>query len=141
MSDINDMQAFNKGIIDEFRANDGKVGGMFAGAPMLLLTTTGAKSGQQRVNPLVFTRDRDRVVIIASYGGAPKNPAWFNNLTANPEVTVELPGGETFAARAVVASGEERDRLFNAQAELMPNFKEYQEKTSRLIPVVTLERI
>jgi deazaflavin-dependent oxidoreductase (nitroreductase family) len=140
MSDIEDRKAFNRNLIEEFRANDGKVSGAFANAPLLLITTTGAKTGQQRTSPVVYTTDGDRLVIIASYAGRPTNPAWFTNLVANPEVTVELPG-ETFAARAVVASGEYRDRLYAAQAELMPAFKEYQEKTTRQIPVVTLERI
>jgi deazaflavin-dependent oxidoreductase (nitroreductase family) len=140
MSDINERLAFNQAIIDEFRANDGKVSGAFANAPLLLLTTTGAKSGHQRTSPVVYTTDGDRLVIIASYAGRPVNPAWFRNLVANPEVTVEIPG-ETFAARAVVASGEYRDRLYAAQAALMPAFDEYQAKTTRQIPVVTLERI
>jgi len=140
MSDIEDRKAFNRNLIEEFRANDGKVAGAFANAPLLLLTTTGAKSGQQRTSPVVYTTDGDRLVIIASYAGRPTNPAWFNNLVANPEVTVEVPG-ETFAARAVVASGEYRDRLYAAQAKLMPAFEEYQAKTTRQIPVVTLERM
>jgi deazaflavin-dependent oxidoreductase (nitroreductase family) len=140
MSDIEDRKAFNRSLIEEFRANDGKVAGAFANAPLLLLTTIGAKSGQQRTSPVVYTTDGDRLVIIASYAGRPTNPAWFNNLVANPEVTVEVPG-ETFAARAVVASGEYRDRLYAAQAKLMPAFDEYQSKTTRQIPVVTLERI
>jgi len=140
MSDIEDRKAFNRALIEEFRANDGKVEGAFAGAPLLLLTTTGAKSGQQHTSPVVYTTDGDRLVIIASYAGRPNNPAWFNNLVANPEVTVEIPG-ETFAARAVVASGEYRDRLYAAQAKVMPAFDEYQSKTTRQIPVVTLERI
>ena len=140
MSDIEDRKAFNRTLIEEFRANDGKVAGAFANAPLLLLTTIGAKSGQQRTSPVVYTTDGDRLVIIASYAGRPTNPAWFNNLVANPEVTVEVPG-ETFAARAVVASGEYRDRLYAAQAKLMPAFDEYQSKTTRQIPVVTLERI
>jgi deazaflavin-dependent oxidoreductase (nitroreductase family) len=137
MSDVN---AFNKGVIEEFRATDGKVTGTFAGTPLLLLTTIGAKSGQQRTTPVVYTKDGDRLVIIASFAGAPSNPAWFNNLVANPEVTVELPG-EMFPARAVVASGPDRDRLYAAQAAQMPAFSEYQEKTTRSIPVVTLERM
>ena len=140
MSDINDRKAFNQALIDEFRANDGKVGGAFADAPLLLLTTIGAKSGQQRTSPVVYTADGDRLVIIASYAGRPVNPAWFNNLVANPEVTVEVPG-ETYAARAVVASGEYRDRLYAAQAAQMPAFGEYQAKTTSQIPVVTLERM
>jgi deazaflavin-dependent oxidoreductase (nitroreductase family) len=140
MSDIEDRKAFNRNLIEEFRANDGKVAGAFADAPLLLITTTGAKTGQQRTSPVVYTTDGDRLVIIASYAGRPTNPAWFTNLVANPEVTVEIPG-ETFAARAVVASGEYRDRLYAAQAKLMPAFDEYQAKTTRQIPVVTLERI
>ena len=140
MSDIEDRKAFNRTLIEEFRANDGNVAGAFANAPLLLLTTIGAKSGQQRTSPVVYTNDGERLVIIASYAGRPTNPAWFNNLVANPEVTVEVPG-ETFAARAVVASGEYRDRLYAAQAKLMPAFEEYQAKTTRQIPVVTLERI
>ena len=112
---------------------------MFEGAPMLLLTTTGAKSGNPYTTPLVHTTDGDRIVIIASKGGAPSNPDWYYNLVANPEVTVEL-GTETFQAKASVVTGEERQRLYDAQAELMPNFKEYAEKTTREIPVVVLTR-
>jgi len=140
MSDTEDRKAFNQAVIDEFRANDGKVTGRFAGAPLLLLTTTGAKTGQQRTSPVVYTTDGDRLVIIASYAGAPTNPAWFRNLVANPEVTVEVPG-ETYAARAVVAGGDYRDQLYAAQAAQMPAFADYQAKTTRQIPVVTLERI
>jgi deazaflavin-dependent oxidoreductase (nitroreductase family) len=131
---------FNRELIAEFRANNGKVAGAFANAPLLLLTTTGAKSGKQHTTPLVYTRDGDRVVIIASMGGAPKHPAWFHNLVANPTVTVELEGNDTFTGTASVTEGEERDRLFAAQAALMPNFDEYQAKTSRVIPVVVIER-
>jgi deazaflavin-dependent oxidoreductase (nitroreductase family) len=136
-----DFNAFNAGIVEEFRANDGKVTGMFEGAPMVLVTHTGAKSGELRTTPLVHTIDGDRVIIIASMGGAPTNPAWFHNIKANPKVTVEL-GDETFEAEAeVLTEGAERQRLFDQQAELMPNFKQYQEKTDRVIPVVTLTRI
>jgi deazaflavin-dependent oxidoreductase (nitroreductase family) len=131
---------FNQSLIEEFRANDGKVTGVFAGRPLLLLTTTGAKSGRPRVSPLVYTTDGDRIVTIASKGGAPTNPDWYHNLVANPTVTVELPG-ETFQARARVVEGEERQRLYDAQAALMPGFAEYQQKTTRQIPVVVLERI
>ena len=134
------MNDFNRKVIDEFRANGGKVGGAFEGAPMLLLTTTGAKSGVQRTTPVVYTTDGDRYVIIASYAGGPHNPAWFHNLVANPEVTVEV-GTEQFPARAIVAAGADRDRLYDAQAAHMPAFKEYQDKTDRTIPVVLLERI
>ena len=135
----NDVNDFNRALIEEFRANEGKVTGPFAEAPLLLLTTTGAKSGKERINPLVYTRDGDRLVIAASKGGAPSHPDWYRNLSANPQVTVELPG-DTFRAHARVAEGEERDRLYRAQAELMPNFDEYAAKTDRLIPVVVLER-
>jgi deazaflavin-dependent oxidoreductase (nitroreductase family) len=131
---------YNQSLIEEFRATDGKVTGDFAGRPLLLLTTTGTKSGQQRVSPLVYTTDGDRIVIIASKGGAPTNPDWFRNVVANPVVTVELPG-DTFQARATVAEGAERQRLYDAQAALIPAFAEYQQKTTRQIPVVVLERI
>ena len=136
---MSDTKSFNAGIIDEFRANGGKVGGMFEGAPMILLTTTGAKSGNPYTTPVVHTNDDDRIVIIASKAGAPSNPDWYYNLVANPEVTVEL-GTETFQATASVAKGEERQRLYDAQAEAMPNFKEYAENTTREIPVVLLTR-
>lgn len=131
---------FNSNLVEEFRANGGKVSGMFAGAPLMVLTTTGAKSGKPRTIPLVYTKDGDRIVIIASKGGADTNPDWYHNLVANPTATVEL-GIETYQATAKVVDGGERDRLYNAQAALMPNFAEYELKTSRKIPVVVLERI
>lgn len=134
-----DPSNFNQQIIDEFRANGGKVGGMFEGAPMLLLTTTGAKSGQPRVSPLVYSTDGDRMVIMASKGGAPTNPDWFHNLRANPEVTLEV-GTETFPARASVPDGEERQRLWDQMVAQMPGFGDYQRNTTREIPVVVLER-
>ena len=137
MTDRND---FNQNVIKQFRANGGKVGPPFEGAPMLLLTTTGARSGQRRTTPLVHTRYGDDIVVLASKGGAPFHPAWYHNLVANPEVTLEV-GTETFKARARVATGEEHDRLYAAQAKLMPNFAEYQRKTTRRIPVVVLRRI
>ena len=133
--------SFNDNIIEEFRANAGKVGGPFAGRPMLILTTKGAKSGKTHTVPLVHTRDGDKLVVIASRGGAPTHPHWYHNLLANPEVTVEL-GTEKFQARATaLPSGPERDRLYAAQAAMMPAFAEYETKTTRKIPVVTLERI
>jgi deazaflavin-dependent oxidoreductase (nitroreductase family) len=137
MADENDFQ---KNVITEFRANGGKVGGMFEGQPMMLLTTIGAKSGQPRLIPLVFTTDGERLVVIASKGGAPTNPDWFRNLVANPTVTVEV-GSETFQARASVAESPERERLYDQQAAIMPGFAEYQRKTTRQIPVVVLERV
>ena len=130
---------FNRQIIEEFRANGGKVGGPFAGAPMLLLTTTGAKSGRPHTTPLVYSTDGDRIVVIASKAGAPTHPAWYHNLVANPTVTVEV-GTEKYQASAEVPTGAERDRLFDAQAALMPNFAEYQRNTTRRIPVVRLTR-
>jgi len=108
--------------------------------PLVILTTTGAKSGQTRTFPVVYTRDGDRLVVVASKGGSDQNPAWYHNLVANPTVTVELPD-ETYQARAVVVQGDERDRLYRAHADRMPQFDEYQTKTSRRIPVVALERI
>ena len=137
MSELND---FNQGVISEFRANQGKVGGQLANMPVLLLTMTGAKSGRTLTKPLVYTRDGDRIVVIASFAGAPQNPSWYLNLVANPVATVEL-GSERFQVRAAVASGEERQRLFDRQAEQMPIFADYQKKTSRQIPVVLLTRI
>jgi deazaflavin-dependent oxidoreductase (nitroreductase family) len=132
---------FNQDIIDQFRANNGTmVSGMFKGAPLLLLNTTGAKSGQPRINPLAYTRDGDRYVIIASKAGAPTNPDWYYNVVANPEVTIEV-GPERLSVRASVAEGAERDRLYAAQATLMPGFAEYERITTRRIPVVILEPI
>jgi deazaflavin-dependent oxidoreductase (nitroreductase family) len=131
---------WNRAVIDEFRANDGKVGGQFAGAPLLVLTTTGAKTGKQRTHPLVYLPDGDRIIVFASKGGAPTSPDWYHNLVANPTATVEV-GNETFDVNATVLTGEERDRIFAKQAELMPGFAEYQEKTTRTIPVVALERV
>ncbi len=136
---LEEMLALNRNVIEEFRANDGKVSGMFANEPLLLLTTTGAKSGERRTNPLVHTLDGDRVVIIASFGGAPKHPAWFLNIRANPEVTIELPG-ETFTNNALIPEGEERRRIYDQHAAEMPRFAEYQAMTSREIPVVVIPR-
>jgi deazaflavin-dependent oxidoreductase (nitroreductase family) len=136
MSERNDQ---NRKITEEFRANGGRVGGVFAGIPLLLLTTTGAKSGKRRINPLGYTTDGDHLVIIASKGGAPSNPDWYYNVVAHPQVTVEV-GTETFEAIATVVTGEERDRLYANQAALMPDFAEYQKKTTRKIPVIVLER-
>jgi deazaflavin-dependent oxidoreductase (nitroreductase family) len=130
---------WNAKIIDEFRANEGKVGGMFEGSPMLILHTIGARTGNERVTPLVYQADGERVVIFASKGGAPENPAWFHNLVAHPDVTVEI-GTETVPVRARVAEGDERERLWARQKELMPGFGDYEAKTTRQIPVVVLDR-
>jgi deazaflavin-dependent oxidoreductase (nitroreductase family) len=138
MSEANE---WNRKVIDEFRANEGVVGGMFEGMPILLVLTTGAKSGAARINPVAYQRlDDDTVAVFASYGGAPKNPDWFHNLVANPDVTVEI-GTDTYAARARVATGEERERIWEAEKALMPQFAEYETKTDRQIPVVVLEKV
>jgi deazaflavin-dependent oxidoreductase (nitroreductase family) len=137
MSELND---YNQRVISEFRANQGKVGGQLANMPVLLLTMTGAKSGRTITKPLVYTTDGERIVIIASFAGAPKSPAWYNNLVANPVATVEV-GSERFQVRAAVTAGEERQRLFDRQAEKMPIFAEYRQKTTRQIPVLVLTRI
>src|SRR5215469_11207578 len=134
------MTEFNRKVIDEFRANAGKVGGQFAGAPMVLLTTTGAKSGRSFTTPLVYSKDGDRIIVIASKAGAPNNPAWYHNLKAHPTATLEI-GAEKFQARAVVTSGDERERLFNQQAAQLPVFNDYRKKTARVIPVIAFERL
>ena len=139
MSTDADMKTFNETIIEGFRANGGKVGGQFEGAPMLLLTTTGAKTGRRLTSPLVYARDGDRLLVFASNAGAPTNPAWYHNLVANPTATVEV-GTEMFEARATVVTGAERDRLYAEQASRMPGFATYQQNTTRVIPVVALER-
>lgn len=131
---------FNTQIIEEFRANAGRVGGMFEGAPMLLLTTTGARSGQSRTSPLVYRREGDRLFIFASAGGAPKNPAWYHNVLADSRVTIEL-GEERFEAKATEVTGAERDEIYARQVAVMPGFGDYQANTSRTIPVVELARV
>lgn len=137
---MNNQVNWNKAIIDEFRANSGKVGGHFAGRTLLLLHSVGAKSGQERINPVAYTTDGDRLVIIASKGGAPTNPDWYYNLLAHPLVTVEV-GAEQFQARAAVASEPERTRLYSKMVEMMPGFADYERKTTRVIPVITLARV
>lgn len=134
-----ELQAFNDSIIKEFRANGGKVGGQFAGAPLLILTTKGAKSGKSRENPLAYLTDKDRYVIIASYAGAPTNPPWYYNLIANPKVTVEV-GDQKFAARAEVVSEPDRAKLYQKMASIMPAFADYERKTTRKIPVIALKK-
>jgi deazaflavin-dependent oxidoreductase (nitroreductase family) len=130
---------WNSKIIEEFRANGGKVGGPFAGGTLLLLTTTGAKSGKQRVNPLAYLPDGDRYVIFASKAGAPTNPDWYHNLVAHPQVKLEV-GTEKFEATATEVTGEERDQLYARVVERMPGFGDYEKKTTRKIPVIALER-
>lgn len=128
---------FNARIIDEFRANQGRVGGMFQNTTLLLVHHTGARSGQARVNPVAYYKDGDRYVIFASKAGAPTNPDWYHNLMAQPETRIEV-GEDTLDVVATAAEGEERERLFAAQVERSPQFGEYQSKTERVIPVVIL---
>ena len=137
---MTERQKFNEKIIEEFRANGGKVGKPFEGMPMILVTMKGAKSGKEYTMPLVYSKDGNRYVIIASMAGAPNHPDWYHNIKANPEVTLEI-GTERFPAKATITSGEERERLFNAQAAIMPIFNDYRKKTTREIPVIALERI
>jgi|SRR6185437_942225 len=129
---------FNAKIIDEFRANEGRVGGVFEGMPLLLLHHTGARSGKSRVNPLAYQSDNGRYVIFASKAGAPTNPDWYHNLKANPQAKIEV-GTETIDVTASEAAGAERDRLFGAQVERVPQFADYEEKAAgRMIPVIVL---
>jgi deazaflavin-dependent oxidoreductase (nitroreductase family) len=133
MANQPDWNANNRPVIEEFRANGGKDG-------IVLLTTTGAKSGLPRINPLCYTTDGDRLIVIASKGGSPTHPDWYRNLVANPELTVEL-GPERFKARAIVAEGAERRRLYDQMAKKFPFFADYEKKTAREIPLVILERL
>jgi len=128
---------FNARIIDEFRANEGRVGGPFKGTPLLLLSHTGARSGRSRVNPLAYQSDGGRYVVFASKAGAPTNPDWYHNLRAQPDARIEV-GTETIDVVASEAAGEERERLFSAQAERLPQFAEYQRQAGRAIPVIVL---
>jgi deazaflavin-dependent oxidoreductase (nitroreductase family) len=137
MSNPND---FNQKLIEEFRANGGKVTGYFANSPLLLLTMKGAKSGTHRTTPVVYTRDGNKYVIVASKGGADTNPAWYHNLKTHPVATIEV-GKEKFQVRAHEAAEAERVRLYAAHAKEMPGFLEYEKKTKRKIPVFVLERI
>jgi len=135
-----DFLAFNQSVIDEFRANDGVCGGPFEGAPMVLVTMTGAKSGRELCSPLVYSTNGDDPIVIASKGGAPIHPNWYHNLVANPGCTVEI-GTDKFEATAVLTSGDERKRLFDAQAEQMPRFAEYETNAApREIPVFRLTK-
>lgn len=128
---------FNAQIIEEFHANDGRVGGRFDGMPLLLLHHTGAKSGKSRINPLAYQADGDRYVIFASKAGAPTNPGWYHNLKAQPNVKIEV-GTDTIDVVASEASGEERERLYRTQVERVPQFADYETKAERVIPVIVL---
>jgi len=134
MSVVNER---NIRIVDEFRSNEGRVGGYFAGKTLLLLHTKGAKSQQERINPLAYIKDGNRFVVIASKGGAPTHPDWYYNIRAHPQVTVEV-GTEQFQAQAAIAEEPERTRLYNQMVEIMPGFDEYRRRTTRLIPVIVL---
>ena len=138
MSDAGNMNDFNQKIIDEFRANAGVVGGPFEGGTLLILHTTGAKSGAVRLSPLMYREEGDDLAIFASKAGAPDNPDWYHNVRANPAVTIEI-GTETRAARARVAEGAERDEIWDRQKTEVPQFAEYEANTDRTIPVVILE--
>ena len=134
---MNDVNDWNRKIIEEFRANDGKVGGQFADTPLLLLHTTGAKSGKHRINPVAYLNDGDRYVVVASKAGAPSNPDWYYNLVANSEVKVEV-GTKEFSAQATVAEEPERSELYEKMVAKNPGFDEYRRKTTRTIPVIVL---
>ena len=127
----------NQAVIQEFRANQGRVGGGFAGAPLLLLHTRGARSGAERVHPVMYLELEGRTFVFASKAGADSNPDWYHNLLAHPEVEVEI-GGTTRSAQAVLVTGAERDRIYAEQVKRFPGFGEYQAKTTRVIPVVEL---
>lgn len=140
--DTDTINAFNNGIVDEFRANDGKVGGQFAGANLLLLTTTGAKSGKKRTSPLAYFRIDGKLIIIGSFAGAPVSPAWVHNLRANPTAHVEIgapQGVQAFDVTARELPTAERDQLFEKVAAAAPGFAEYQSKTTRVIPLFELQ--
>ncbi len=139
MSSTRDFNQFNQDLIAAFRVNGGKGIGPFVNRPVLLLTTTGAKSGQPRIAPLVYGTDRDHFVVVASKGGSPTNPDWYHNIVANPEVTVEV-GTETFPAGATIAASSERQRLFNRLVDVIPRLEETQASTSRQLPIIVLER-
>jgi deazaflavin-dependent oxidoreductase (nitroreductase family) len=133
------MSDWNAKVIEEFRANEGRVGGQFDGMPMILIHHIGAKSGIERVNPLAYVADGDRLVIIASKGGAPTNPDWYHNVKAHPRLTVEV-GTETFAVDAVELTGDEREAVWATVVARMPGFADYQRKATRLIPLLALTR-
>jgi deazaflavin-dependent oxidoreductase (nitroreductase family) len=133
-----DQDAHDRQVIDEFRGHGGQVGGYYADIPLLLLTTTGARSGQRRVTPLSYLRDGGRYIVVAAAGGSRANPGWYHNLIADPDVTVEV-GSEVFAATATVITAGERDALFERFAAVQPQAAPYQARTTRQIPVVVLE--
>ena len=137
MSDAND---WNAKIIEEFRANEGRVGGQFEGAPLLLLHSVGARSGEERINPMMYQAVGDAYATFASKGGAPSNPDWYHNLVANPEATIEV-GTHTVRVRARITEAVERDMIWETQKERYPGFAEYEANTTRQIPVFILEPV
>ena len=137
---MRDPRERNRQVIEDFRAKGGKAGGQWADRPLLLLTTTGRKSGKPYTTPVMYLRDGERFAVFATHGGSPTHPDWYHNLVADPTVTVEV-GSETFDARASTAPSAERDQLYARQAKLYPQFAEYEQRTTRKIPVVILERV
>ena len=137
MTEPND---WNAKIIEEFRANEGRVGGQFEGAPLLLLHSIGARSGEERVNPMMYQAVGDAYAVFASKGGAPSNPDWYHNLIANPDATIEV-GTRTVAVRARIADDVERDTIWETQKQRYPGFADYEASTTRQIPVVILEPV
>jgi deazaflavin-dependent oxidoreductase (nitroreductase family) len=136
---VSERDERNRRVVEEFRANQGKVGGPFEGRPMILITHAGAKTGTRRTSPLVYLKEGDRIFVVGSKGGAPTHPDWYHNIVKNPRVTVEV-GTDRYEADAKVITGPERDRLYGKLVEQMPFFGDYQKKTSRVIPVVELVR-
>jgi deazaflavin-dependent oxidoreductase (nitroreductase family) len=136
-SDLTDVSDFNRRNIEEFRANHGRIGGQFEGAPVLLLHSTGARSGEERVSPMMYLPDGDRYLVFASAAGADRNPAWYWNLVANPDASIEV-GDEHLDVRAVELTGAERDEKYAEQAKRYPGFAEYERRTTRTIPVLAL---
>jgi deazaflavin-dependent oxidoreductase (nitroreductase family) len=139
MRDMRDMHDWNRRTIEAFRANKGQVGGVWEGRPLLLLTTTGAKTGQPRTTPMMYLREGDRVFVFASKAGAPTHPDWYHNLLAHPEVTVEI-GEQIYQATAKPVTSTERDQIYARWAEQYLQFRAYQEQTGRIIPVIELEQ-
>jgi deazaflavin-dependent oxidoreductase (nitroreductase family) len=139
LTEIRDLNEWDRQVIEEFRANGGKMSGELAGAPVLLLTTTGAKSGQQRTRPLVYLLEGGQIYVFAGNRGAPTNPAWYHNLVAHPDVTVEV-GAEKFKARAIIVDDEEAKRLSNIQLQKIPALAELAAKITRKVPAVLLKR-
>ena len=134
---MTDYNEFNAGIIDEFRANEGRVGGMFEGAPLIILHTTGARSGTERLSPLMYLPYEDRMFVFASKAGAHAHPDWYHNVKAHPSVTIEV-GNSTVDKTAIELEPDERSRIYAVQASLVPQFGEYQAGTERVIPVIEL---